>query len=189
MKRHVRNLIRLLHEELGSLPIAGCEVGVWRGELSEALLREFPLLRLHMVDTWERADPDTMCEKLGGIEDHRAAKEQCLGRTRFALGRRVVLQLTSTEAARSMIVDDGCLDFCFVDADHACESVKADVRAWWPKVRPGGLLCGHDYDGVGDRSGRYGVKRAVDEWAGTEGIRVGTRPGLIWWAKKAGAES
>jgi len=39
---------------------------------------------------------------------------------------------------------DGSLDFVFIDAAHDYDNVKADVLAWWPKVKPGGILAGHD---------------------------------------------
>jgi predicted O-methyltransferase YrrM len=39
---------------------------------------------------------------------------------------------------------DGSLDFVFIDAAHDYDNVKADVLAWWPKVKPGGVLAGHD---------------------------------------------
>lgn len=48
-------------------------------------------------------------------------------------------------------------DMIFLDASHAYEDVAADIEAWRSKVRPGGILCGHDY-------GTWpGVKQAVDE--------------------------
>lgn len=56
------------------------------------------------------------------------------------------------------------VDFCFIDADHAYESVLADLGAWWPKVRPGGTIAGHDY-----RQGApwlAGVTPAVDGFFG-----------------------
>jgi predicted O-methyltransferase YrrM len=40
---------------------------------------------------------------------------------------------------------DASLDFVFVDGEHAYEAVKKDIAAWLPKVRPGGILAGHDY--------------------------------------------
>lgn len=41
--------------------------------------------------------------------------------------------------------DDKSLDFVFIDADHSYEGVKKDIIAWLPKVKPGGILAGHDY--------------------------------------------
>lgn len=33
----------------------------------------------------------------------------------------------------------------YVDARHDRKGVLADLEAWWPKVRPGGILAGHDF--------------------------------------------
>ena len=53
-------------------------------------------------------------------------------------------------------VPDGYLDFVFIDADHSYESVCKDIAAWKPKVRSGGMLCGHD-------THFSGVRQALDE--------------------------
>jgi len=54
--------------------------------------------------------------------------------------------------------EDGYFDFVFIDANHEYEAVKADITAYLPKVKPGGVLAGHDYHPV-----EHEVKRAVDE--------------------------
>ena len=54
---------------------------------------------------------------------------------------------------------DGSVDFAFIDADHAYGSVVRDIEAWLPKIKPNGILAGHDYDPP--RHG--GVVRAVNE--------------------------
>lgn len=53
-----------------------------------------------------------------------------------------VLQANSVEAAAEFA--DQSLDLVFLDGSHDCDSVKADIAAWWPKVRPGGVLGGDD---------------------------------------------
>lgn len=40
---------------------------------------------------------------------------------------------------------DGSLDMVFLDGDHSVEGVTADIKNWRGKLKPGGLLCGHDY--------------------------------------------
>ena len=67
-----------------------------------------------------------------------------------------IMQARSVDAAPKF--DDESIDLCFIDAWHDYESVKADIDAWWPKVKVGGVLMGHDY-----ADANYGVKRAVDE--------------------------
>lgn len=42
-------------------------------------------------------------------------------------------------------VPDGSCYMVFLDGDHSHDAVKADIRAWLPKVAVGGYLCGHDY--------------------------------------------
>jgi glycosyltransferase involved in cell wall biosynthesis len=65
------------------------------------------------------------------------------------------IRMTSVEASK--LYEDNSLDFVFIDASHEYEDVKADILAWLPKVKIGGILAGHDYDTF------EGVNRAVDE--------------------------
>ena len=51
---------------------------------------------------------------------------------------------------------DESIDFLFIDADHSYEAVKKDLELWYPKVKHGGVISGHDY------TEPCGVKMAVD---------------------------
>jgi len=50
------------------------------------------------------------------------------------------------------------VDLIFIDADHNYESCLLDINAWWPHLKTGGILCGHDYC-----EQCPGVIQAVDE--------------------------
>lgn len=76
-----------------------------------------------------------------------------------------VVRKSSTDAAQDF--EDRTLDFVFIDASHDYESVKADLAAWYPKVRNGGVFAGHDYI-----PSFPGVRQAVQEWRIKENITI-----------------
>ena len=80
------------------------------------------------------------------------------------------VRLPSVDAAKTYA--NNSLDFVFIDADHEYESVKEDIKAWFPKVKVGGILAGHDYAGPW----WPGVAKAVHELPG-----AGPWPGTACW--------
>ena len=143
-------------------PITAAEVGVFYGHTSEALLREFPQLRLWMIDPWRPYDAQSsLGSQSASAFETAMASAMCW--TEFARDRRFVLREPSPKCAARFC--DGELDFVFIDGNHCYEAVCADIFAWWPKVRSGGLLTGHDYDSPKDKTETWGVRRAVDEFA------------------------
>jgi predicted O-methyltransferase YrrM len=71
-------------------------------------------------------------------------------------GKFKYIQGNSWESAERF--QDKSLDFVFIDADHDYDSVRKDIAAYLPKVKPGGVISGHDYNNVWE-----GLRRAVDE--------------------------
>jgi predicted O-methyltransferase YrrM len=67
--------------------------------------------------------------------------------------------------------DNKSLDFVYIDAEHTYEAVKADLPAWWAKIKHGGILAGHDY-------GWETVRKAVDEFVAEYNMRLVARPEL-----------
>ena len=65
----------------------------------------------------------------------------------------------SHEAADNF--NDGEVDCLFIDAGHSYEAVKKDIEAWLPKMKPNGIIAGHDY------TAWEGVNQAVNEVFGT----------------------
>ena len=146
-------------QSLGRRPVVGAEVGVWRGETSEYMLRSLPQLHLHMVDLWTTYPPSAAnsCLKQARQEAFDDSRQQAVRATEFAADRRTIHRMDSVQAAASF--DDASLDFIFIDAEHSYESAFADIAAWWPKLKPGGFLFGHDYG-----QPRFpGVQQAFDE--------------------------
>lgn len=59
------------------------------------------------------------------------------------------------------------VDFVFIDGNHAYEYVKNDILNYWPKVKTGGFLGGHDYI-----DGHKEVRRAVDEFVEDQNLTL-----------------
>ena len=185
---HARELLRILAPLGGQQKIYGVELGVFQGGTSAALLNSLPNLQLFMVDAWSRFEKESAYRKSGDrmARQTLAQQQDCL---RIALqatqayrSRRTVMQTTTMAAARQF--DDGVFDFAFLDADHTYEAIAADIRAWWPKLRPGGMLCGHDYGHPRDRRGLFGVSRAVNEFAKTQNLPVLVENATVWRIEK-----
>jgi len=75
----------------------------------------------------------------------------------IASGRAIVMPMRSAPAMRKLEEQSlrGKIDMVWVDDGHAYEDVCYDIVCWYPMLKPGGLLCGHDYETE--------VKRAVDD--------------------------
>src|SRR5690606_24414 len=141
--------------------IIGVEVGVWRGENAEGMLRARPNLHLSLIDPYRTGEPGTPWMESGSTmpsrpqSDYDAALEQCLARIEPYADRATIVRRPSVDAAADY--QDASIDFAYLDGDHSYEGCLADIRAWWPKVRPGGWIGGHDYA----RAQRGGVAEAV----------------------------
>lgn len=117
----------------------GVEVGVERGVYSEVLCQQNPGVRLFCVDAWKA---------YRGYRDHvdQLKLDRFFEETRARLAaypRTTLIRKFSLEAAKDFT--DGELDFVYLDGNHSFPSVAADLAAWSPKVRAGGIIAGHDY--------------------------------------------
>jgi methyltransferase family protein len=148
----------------------GYEIGVWEGSYSSWLLEHWNGKRLVSVDAWSVETDGVPC----GQPVTQAELENRFEATRARLApygsRSEIWRAESTEAA--VRVAPASADFVYIDARHDYDAVSADIAAWLPRIRPGGLLAGHDYYD-GERGGlRYGVKRAVQEACASTGLEI-----------------
>jgi len=60
---------------------------------------------------------------------------------------------------------DAYFDWIYIDADHSYKGTIADARASAPKVKPLGYLVFNDFAHIDPEAGRYGVHRAVVDFA------------------------
>ncbi len=121
----------------------GVELGVREGRFTKHILVHVPDSQLIGVDVWRalptRDAPGAETYAEWPMARYRA---QAIALVDQFPNRCRMLEMTTDEAAKAL--PDASVDFVFIDADHTQDAVARDIAAWTPKVRPGGLIAGHD---------------------------------------------
>jgi predicted O-methyltransferase YrrM len=123
------------------------EVGSWLGRstafMGRAIRESGKAIRFDAVDTWIGCDAwqHKVVAREGGSILQRFTEN--MRRCGVADHVHPVVGASVDVATRYA---DASIDLVFIDATHEFASVIADVRAWLPKVKPGGVLAGHDYN-------------------------------------------
>jgi hypothetical protein len=154
---HVARCRVLLDREalLAELPPGGvgAELGVDQGEFTETILRVARPQHLFLVDSWATRR----------YNDDKARRVQDRFATQIAAGQVSIHRGLSLEAVSRF--DDASLDWIYIDSSHAYGVTAAELRAYAPKLKPGGIMAGHDYSmGNWVKGFRYGVIEAVHEF-------------------------
>jgi hypothetical protein len=90
------------------------------------------------------------------------------------------VKLTSVAASSSPSIPAE-VDFVYIDGNHNYRAVTEDIRAWWPKIRPNGVMGGHDFYNGYARS-HDGVVKAVTEFAVTNELALQVKL-PDWWVR------
>ena len=120
------------------------EVGVQRATFSERFLSRWEGHRYVMVDPYQHYP------EIDYVDDSNVAQtlqESIYIDSRKRMSkfgdRAIFLRLESLEAAKLLL--DKSLDFVYIDARHDYFNFMSDLIAWWPKLKNGGILAGHDF--------------------------------------------
>ncbi len=98
-----------------------------------------------------------------------------------------ILEMRSV--AGSKVFKDNSIDLVYIDAAHDFKSVTEDIEAWYPKVKSGGILAGHDFQTRID-DGYWGpieVEEAVTRWAKANNLIINVIREAVpsWWVRKS----
>ena len=156
-EKHMRNCQLVLDRArlLQRLPHWGtvAELGVDRGDFSAQILATCEPRTLHLVDLWHT---DRYHDGLFEQTRQRFAPE-------IARGQVHIHRKASVDAADDFA--DGHFDWVYIDTDHSYATTARELRRYAAKVKPDGLIAGHDYVmGNWVSSYRYGVIEAVHEF-------------------------
>ena len=86
-------------------------------------------------------------------------------------GKEKVFLHKETSESYAQKVKDYSLDVVYIDGDHKYASVLNDLDLWYPKLKSGGFLCGHDYNKRPNHK-HVGVRQAVDEFLDFHNLEI-----------------
>ena len=157
------------------LPKGGeaAEIGVAEGNFARHILRTVAPERYHLIDPWEhqtREDykTDAYGNVAADVQESRFQAVSAAFAAEVQSGQVALHRDYSSDAAP--LIDDGSLDWVYLDGLHSEAGVAADLRDYSPKVKPDGFLLGHDYTNhsPAQQSG-FGVVEAVNAFCAREG--------------------
>eukprot|EP00890_Picochlorum_soloecismus_P006229 jgi/Picsp_1/6607/NSC_03950-R1_conserved hypothetical len=161
---------------------SGAELGVQRGIFAETTLGAWPSCRKYiLVDIWRSQENYKDVANVANDEQEKIYQE-AMNRLKPFKELIDVKRMTTVEASKT--VPDESLDYIYVDARHDYCGAFEDMSAWWPKLKPGGILAGHDYHYAKEVSGQDwsvcangtknpgAVRGAVEDFAKEHGLAL-----------------
>ncbi|MEX0830874.1 MAG: class I SAM-dependent methyltransferase [Nitrospirales bacterium] len=143
--------------------LVGVEIGVYKGEHAESLLANLDIKRLYLVDPYELYEQYEEGRSHYGVDQDplSLAKQEALQRLAPHVEKLSWIFKQSTDAVHE-IPDE--LDFVYIDGNHDEEFVRNEILSFFPKIRHGGILGGHDFYNGFCRE-HDGVIRAVTKFS------------------------
>ena len=155
------------------------EVGTWLGKSANYLLDKLKELKKEVnfvtIDTFKGTDDEELHQNIVGAFNGDIFYE-FIDNTVLSnnYGSFDIIKDTSHNAANQFT--NNSIDYIMLDAGHSYEDVTNDIKIWYNKIKPGGIISGDDYGG----SYFPGVTQAADEFF----YKQFSRGFRTWYRKK-----
>ena len=158
----------------------GVEIGVAFGGHCDYILKNTNIDKLYAIDSYEyypeSTDGFSWNQVAYSQADYDNLYEFTLNRLSIYNNRIELIRKRSTDDS---IVIPQNIDFVFIDGLHTYDGVKSDIEKYFPLIKEGGLLSGHDYS-----QSFPGVVRAVDEFVNQSGLELAVENSVWTLTKK-----
>lgn len=118
------------------------EIGSWKGMSTIVLAKSISPFKgkIFAIDHWLGSEKVPHHEIAKKIDMFSVFKKNMIS---FGVWEIIYPMIMDSATAASIFKDES-LDLIFLDADHRYSMVKTDILNWLPKLKKGGIFCGHD---------------------------------------------
>lgn len=156
-----------------SHPLRIAEIGVFYGTNARRMFKKLHVEKMFLIDPYQKTGEYTEKNVLRFLP---SSFKPALWILKKYIDRIVTFQMTSENAAPKI---PGDLDMVYIDGNHDYEFIKKDIELYYPKIKTGGIIGGHDIEG----NENVDVRRAVFEFAEKNNLSVQvSKPD--WWIIK-----
>lgn len=151
LQTDIRSLVHLI--SLHGEDLVGLELGVYRAESFCILLQMCDNIKtLYGIDNWKPYE-DYLKDPYDGIPSDICRRREAEYNKMLAMhsikyspnGNKAIILEEDSDVAVNKIEDES-LDFIFIDTYMTKEQAEQDLATWYPKIKPGGIFAGHDWD-------------------------------------------
>ena len=168
-----RPMIHYVKEKFDGKPLVGCEIGVAAGKNAKSILETLNIEKIYLVDPYQPYyDHGRYWSRY--VDTERLAHQ----RLRKYEDQTVWLHMKSAEASSHI---GSSLDFVYIDGDHTYSYCYDDIQNFYPKVKSGGVIGGHNF-----QAEYPGVVRAVSEFCFRNKLKYRNSK-VDWWIVKKNA--
>lgn len=91
--------------------------------------------------------------------------------------RNIISDIQKPSLEAVLEFEDKSIDFIFIDGDHHYDAVSQDIKVWYPKIKVGGIMSGHDLPQIG-------VGKALNEFTKENGLKYERVSKSCWIIRK-----
>ena len=165
-----RPTVEFVKENFAGKPLVGVEIGVAEGLNAENILKTLLIQKLYLID------PYTPYLEDGELMTRYAYRLLIAKKKLSKFKEKIVFIIKKASEALDDIPEK--VDFVYIDDGHDYVCVKRQIQLYYPKVREGGIIGGHDFT-----SSFLGLCKAVFEFAKNNNLTIYGKQG-DWWMVK-----
>ena len=126
---------------IGKHDLVGIQIGSYKGQSAELFLKSGAFKTFYCIDPWQSGYDIWDCASYE--ENIREAEEEFDRRFK---DNEIVKKIKMKSSDAAKLFEQNSIDFIYIDGNHLYKAVKEDLKNYFPIVKDGGIIAGHDYN-------------------------------------------